>query len=133
MIAADPDLFFGHFLDAWTEVDAAIPLDVRAAHLHAARPVDAVRAMCADHRAEAFLDADLDRRDHAAGQRLTIPVAALWQDPGEAQLPCDPAAVWRSWATQVRSRPLPCGHFLPEERPDDVTRAVHDLMCPSST
>src|SRR3954462_1560139 len=35
MIAAEPDLFFGHFLDLWAKDGDAIPADVRAAYLDA--------------------------------------------------------------------------------------------------
>jgi haloacetate dehalogenase len=27
---------------------------------------------------------------------------------------------WRKWATDVRGRALACGHFLPEEAPDET-------------
>ena len=37
MIGADPDLFFGHFLDTWVADPAAIPADARAAYLAACR------------------------------------------------------------------------------------------------
>jgi haloacetate dehalogenase len=29
-------------------------------------------------------------------------------------------AVWRDWADDVRGRPLPCGHYVPEEAPDET-------------
>jgi haloacetate dehalogenase len=35
-------------------------------------------------------------------------------------LPFDPLAVWRRWATNVHGSGLACGHFIPEERPDEV-------------
>ncbi|WP_245547231.1 alpha/beta hydrolase [Nocardia brevicatena] len=40
MIRADPDLFFGYFLDTWTQVVDAIPADIRSAYLAAARHPD---------------------------------------------------------------------------------------------
>ncbi len=94
MIGADPDLFFGHFLDSWTRVPDAIPDDIRTAYLTAARSRDAIRAICGDYRASAYVDNDHDEADRRAGRRLSMPVAALWQDPGETVLPFDPASIW---------------------------------------
>jgi haloacetate dehalogenase len=32
----------------------------------------------------------------------------------------DVLATWRARAAEVRGRMLPCGHFLPEERPEET-------------
>jgi pimeloyl-ACP methyl ester carboxylesterase len=128
MIGADPDLFFGHFLDTWASQPDTIPADVRAAYLAAARTPEAIRAVCADYRANAFIDNAHDEADRTAGNRLHMPVMALWQDPGEVQLPFDPAAIWKAWAPDLRTATLDCGHFLPEERPGKVTAALRALI-----
>ncbi|MFF7249781.1 alpha/beta fold hydrolase [Embleya sp. NPDC008237] len=52
----------------------------------------------------------------------------MWQDPGSVVLPFDPRQVWADWAPDLRTRILTCGHFLPEERPDEVTAAIRDLL-----
>jgi pimeloyl-ACP methyl ester carboxylesterase len=128
MIAADPDTFFGHFLDTWTVVKEAIPADVRTAYLAAARAPHAIHAVCQDYRASALVDAEHDRIDRDADRRLTMPVLAMWQDPGDTVLPFDPGQVWAGWAPDLRTRVVPCGHFLPEERPAEVTAAIRALV-----
>lgn len=38
----------------------------------------------------------------------------------------DVLAVWREYATDVRGQSLPCGHYIPEEMPNetyDILRA----------
>jgi haloacetate dehalogenase len=127
LIGADPDAFFGHFLDSWA-TPSVIPDRIRTAYLDAARPPAAIRAICADYRAGAFVDPAHDEADRAAGRRLAMPVAAMWQDPGDVQLPFDPAAVWRAWAPDLRTHVLPGGHFLPEECPADVTAVLRGLL-----
>jgi haloacetate dehalogenase len=36
----------------------------------------------------------------------------------------DVLAVWRDWADDVRGRALDCGHFLPEEAPEETYAAL---------
>ena len=128
LIGADPDIFFGHFLDTWTKEPSAIPDDVRAVYLAAARRPEVIHAICDDYRASAFLDAAQDEAEKVAGRTLAMPTLAAWQDPGEAPLPFDPHEIWSTWARDLRTRVLPCGHFLPEERPTEIATAITDLV-----
>jgi pimeloyl-ACP methyl ester carboxylesterase len=128
MISADPDTFHGYFLDAWTPDPAAIPPDIRATYLAAARDPAAIRAVCDDYRASAFIDATHDQADRAAGRRIEVPALAIWQDPGDRQLPFDPEAIWRSWMPNLSTRVLPGGHFLPETQPQEVASAIRQLL-----
>ncbi|NMO33161.1 alpha/beta hydrolase [Streptomyces sp. GMY01] len=125
MIAAAADDFFGHFLDAWTRSPEALPADVRAAYLAACRA--AVPSIVADYRASAGIDTAHDRADRDAGNRLTMPVAVLQQDWGAA-LGYDAAALWRAWAPDLRHTTVTCGHFMAEEAPGEVVKALRDLL-----
>jgi haloacetate dehalogenase len=44
---------------------------------------------------------------------------ALWSRAGLGST-YDVLGIWRERAPDVRGRPLGCGHFLAEERPDEV-------------
>ncbi|MGW6472489.1 alpha/beta fold hydrolase [Streptomyces nigra] len=125
MIGAAPDAFFGHFLDGWTAGPRAIPDDVRAAYLSACR--DAVPSIVADYRASAGIDVEHDRADRDAGRTLAMPVGVLQQDWGAA-LGYDAAAVWRAWAPDLRHTTVTCGHFMAEESPGEVVKALRDLL-----
>ncbi|MFE1460109.1 alpha/beta fold hydrolase [Streptomyces nigra] len=125
MIGADPDAFFGYFLDGWTADPRAIPDDVRAAYLSACR--DAVPSIVADYRASAGIDVEHDRADRDAGRTLAMPVGVLQQDWGAA-LGYDAAAVWRAWAPDLRHTTVTCGHFMAEESPGEVVKALRDLL-----
>ncbi|MDI9896463.1 alpha/beta hydrolase [Rhodococcus sp. IEGM 1381] len=128
MIGADPDTFFGHFLDHWTTVADSIPQDTREHYLAHTRSSDAIHAICDDYRASAFLDTADDLADQQAGRRLTMPAYAAWQDPGDIQLPFDPATIWAAWATDLDTDVISCGHFLPEEASDAVTNGIRRLL-----
>ncbi|MFE2481987.1 alpha/beta fold hydrolase [Streptomyces mirabilis] len=125
MIHAAADVFFGHFLDIWTQDPRAIPDEIRAAYLAASRA--AVPSIVADYRASAGIDVEHDRADRAAGNRLRMPVAVLQQDWGAA-LGFDAAARWRAWAPDLRHTTVSCGHFMAEEAPADVVKAIRDLV-----
>ncbi|MEU8325944.1 alpha/beta hydrolase [Nonomuraea sp. NPDC048881] len=125
LIGASPDAFFGHFLDLWTNDPAAIPADVRAAYLDACRA--AVPSIVADYRASAGIDVEHDRADLAAGNRLSMPVTVLQQDWGAA-LGYDAAAVWRAWAPDLRHDTVTSGHFMAEESPAEIARALRELV-----
>ncbi|WP_433235950.1 alpha/beta fold hydrolase [Streptosporangium sp. CA-135522] len=125
MIAASSDAFFGHFLDIWTNDPDAFPDDVRTAYLDACR--DAVPSIVADYRASAGIDVDHDRADREAGNRLPVPVTVLQQDWGAA-LGFDAAALWSAWAPDLRHATVTCGHFMAEEAPADVAKALRELL-----
>ncbi|GIG93208.1 alpha/beta fold hydrolase [Plantactinospora endophytica] len=125
MISASPDAFFGHFLDGWARDPQAIPPDVRAEYLRAARA--AVPSIVADYRASAGIDVAHDRADRAAGRRLGMPVTVVQQDWGAA-LGYDAAALWRAWAPDLAHRTTSAGHFMAEEAPAEVSEALRTLL-----
>lgn len=128
LLAAAPRDFFGHFLDVWTSVPNAIPQSVRDVYLAASSRSESIRAICNDYRASAFIDGEHDDHDRGQGNKLEMPVLAMWQDPGDQPLPFDPEKIWSSWASDLRTEALPCGHFLPEECPREVAAGVASLL-----
>lgn len=125
LIAGSPDAFFGHFLDLWTRDPDAIPAEVRAAYLAACRA--AIPSIVADYRASAGIDVEHDAADRAAGNQLRMPVSVLQQDWGAA-LGFDAAALWRAWAPQLDHRTVSCGHYMAEEAPAEVVKALRALL-----
>ena len=129
MITASADAFFGHFLDIWASDQHAIPADVRAAYLDASR--NAVPSIVADYRASCGIDVEHDQADRDASRRLQMPVTVLQQDWGAA-LGFDAAARWRDWAPDLRHITVAHGHFMAEQAPGDVARALRDLLLATS-
>ncbi len=83
-------------------------------------------AICEDYRASATIDLDHDRADIAAGHRLQMPLRVLWGEHGAVGRCFDVLALWHERADQVSGRALPCGHYVPEEAPDDIAaEALH--------
>jgi haloacetate dehalogenase len=81
-----------------------------------------IHATCEDYRAAATIDLVHDRRD--LKRKIRMPVLALWGRYGIVQAQFDCLADWREVAANVTGRALPCGHFLPEEAPEETLREL---------
>ncbi|MFJ2082413.1 alpha/beta fold hydrolase [Micromonospora chokoriensis] len=74
------------------------------------------------------MDYQQDEADRG-NRKITCPVLFLWSQRGQvAKLYDDPLAIWRGWADDVRGEPVPVGHFIPEEAPDETTRQLLDFL-----
>jgi haloacetate dehalogenase len=47
-------------------------------------------------------------------------VLALWGSQGYLEEWYDVLDLWREWSGDVRGRALECGHYLPEEAPEET-------------
>ncbi len=121
LIGADPEFFLREKLRAWSQ--GRWPFDDAAfeEYLRCFRDPQTIHASCEDYRASATIDLDLDRADRAAARRIRCPVLALWGDRGVVHRCFQPLEEWRRVTdAEVVGRPVPAGHFLPEEAPDEV-------------
>lgn len=121
-VAAD---FFASFLDAWDPSGTTFSPAVREHYIDSS--VAAVPSIVADYRATAGVDLEMDRADRAAGSQLGMPVGVLSQDWG-AQLGFNALDLWRQWAADATYEPIDAGHFMAEEKPDEVTNFVRALL-----
>lgn len=88
----------------------------------------AIHASCEDYRAAYTIDIAHDDADGSA--RLTMPVHVLWGANGVIERCFDCLDLWRQRAHTVTGRTLPCGHYMAEERPDDITREIRAFLLP---
>jgi len=130
LILGDPDAFLKEKLKSWTKSKTLDPFDPRAlAHYLAPfRDPSRVHAMCEDYRAGAHADFDADKADRDAGNKITVPMLALWGNAGIAAAAATPLDTWMQWATKVTGSPIDSGHFLTEENPDATARALLDFF-----
>jgi haloacetate dehalogenase len=85
-----------------------------------------VHATCEDYRAAASIDLVHDKKDLRS--KLKMPVLALWAKESPVGTQFDCLADWREVARDVRGRALACGHFLPEEKPQEVLRELRRFI-----
>jgi haloacetate dehalogenase len=84
------------------------------------RDPETIHATCEDYRAAATVDFAHDAEDREAGRRMACPVLALWGRQGFLEEHYDVLDVRRGWAEEVQGRVLDCGHYLPEEAPEQT-------------
>lgn len=88
------------------------------------RPAN-IHAACEDYRASAGIDLAHDRASRAAGQRIACDLLVLWGGHGVVDRLFDPVVLWQAQCSgRVVPLKLPCGHFLPEERPQATAEAL---------
>jgi haloacetate dehalogenase len=133
LISAEPDYFLRRTLASWCKVEDALIADAVAYYEAAFRFPGAIHAMCEDYRAAASIDLEHDLADDRAGRRLTMPVLALWGARGTIARQFDVIAAWRDKCdASVTGEALDCGHFLPEERPEQTLAALLNFFKDSS-
>jgi len=79
-----------------------------------------LHATCEDYRAGQTTDFEHDDADRKAGRKIEAPLLALWGATGIPAGGESPLDVWRRWATDVSGKAIACGHFLPEEAPEET-------------
>ncbi|WWC63010.1 uncharacterized protein I303_105608 [Kwoniella dejecticola CBS 10117] len=95
---------------------------------------EGVHASCEDYRAAATIDLDHDRESREKGQKITIPkLVILWGGKGIIQNfnSGDVLGIWKDWSdstTEIRGRKVDGGHYIPEERWEDVLQESEWLL-----
>jgi haloacetate dehalogenase len=118
MIGHDPDWYLRAKLRQWSGDLSAFTPEALAEYSRCFRDPASIHASCEDYRAAASIDLEHDKDDMAT--KIACPLLVLWGEKGLMQRNYDVLATWRKRAADVRGQMLPCGHFLPEERPDET-------------
>lgn len=123
LIARGPAVIVNHMLDSWSDDPDAFPAEVRAEYVDKFSDPDTIHAICEEYRASVTLDYAHDEADRGQ-RRITCQVLALWSQSGAFAGRYQPLEVWRAWADEVQGGPIPAGHFLAEEAPDETARRL---------
>ena len=127
-VLGNPSAYLQRLLGRFTKVDPEIfTPDVVDTYLAQLAAPDRVHALTEDYRCSAPGGVDLahDAADRAAGRKAAQPFRVLWGKHGpnerlfghEGML-----ALWRNVCAEVDGRAVECGHYIPEERSDEVER-----------
>lgn len=128
LIGGAAEYFLRRKLDQWSGPDAVFEEDAVAEYVRCFSEPEAIRASCEDYRAAASIDLQHDEIDAMAGVRITCPLLVLWGNQGFVGSNYDVLEVWRAYADNVSGRGFDCGHFVPEEVPDQTVSALRGFL-----
>jgi haloacetate dehalogenase len=118
LIAGKEDFYLRHGMFRGL-VPSVIPEGVYTEYLRCYQDAATLHAMCEDYRAAATIDLEHDKAD--LHTKVGCPLLAIWGSKGAMDPLYDVLATWRERASDVRGGPLPGGHWLPEQVPDELT------------
>lgn len=127
LIGANPEYYFRKKLGQWGKDASAFPEEVMQEYLRCFTP-EVIHASCEDYRASATIDLVHDQADIDAGRGLQCPVLALWGGKGFVGRKYNVLAEWRKWTSEVSGKALPCGHYLPEEAPEETLKELLEFF-----
>ena len=129
LISLDPGYYLRDHLAVQCKTPGGVTPEAMAEYIRCYCCRGTIRAVCEDYRAAAGIDLDQDRADDAAGHKISAPLLALWGAEGTVGKLWDVLATWRpKTLASLEGRSLPCGHLLPEEKPDLVISAFRSFF-----
>lgn len=128
LVEADPRAYVVGVLGGRYAGLAPFPPEVLDHYVAGLTGTGRARGICEDYRAAATIDLDHDRADRTAGRVTSVPLRVLWARHGVIERLFDPIPLWKQVAADVSGRALDCGHYLAEERPDEVVREMRSFF-----
>ncbi len=131
LIGQDPNYYLTTKLNRWSADPTAFSPEAMAEYLRCFRQTAVIHGTCEDYRAAASIDLVHDEAD--LDQKIGCPLLVLWGAKGAMEKNYDVLSVWRDSASDVQGEALPCGHFVPEEAPEECVRSLINFFLPSKT
>ncbi|MGK3208634.1 alpha/beta fold hydrolase [Amycolatopsis sp. MEPSY49] len=129
LVSGNVEAYLAHFFAAVRKTGAVDEKTFRH-YVSAFSDPGHLRASFEDYRTGFDVDLALDEADHAAGLRLAAPLLVLWGAEGGLAA-SDVVGVWREHHADpeaVTGHAVPGGHYVPEEAPHEVVRALREFL-----
>ena len=126
LIGADAAYYLNQLLGRWGRTDDAITPEAKAEYLRCFSDPATIHASCEDYRAAASIDLIHDDADIET--KIACPLLVLWGARAAMHRLYDVEATWRERAAEVRGEALDCGHYLPEEKPEETADALIEFF-----
>lgn len=123
LIGKDPEHYLRHKLGHWGRDTSAFTPEAVDEYVRCFCDPATIHASCEDYRAAASIDLEHDEAD--LNTKIACPLLVLWGARGFVAKAYDVLDVWRERAADVHGEAIDCGHFLPEEKPDETYAALH--------
>jgi haloacetate dehalogenase len=125
VIGASAEVVLREILSSWPADPAAITEEATREYLRGFND-RTIPGITAEYRASFHTDRRMDAEDREAGRRIESPVLVHWGSEEGAM--SDSLEVWGRWADRVEGGPLPSGHFIPEEAPEELAASLRAFL-----
>ncbi|UWR05213.1 alpha/beta hydrolase (plasmid) [Ruegeria conchae] len=122
MIASDPEYFLRRHIAGQVKIEGSVDEVAIAEYLRSYSDPATLHAICEDYRAAASIDLEHDREDQTS--RINAPLLAIWGEQSVVGELYDVKMTWQEKANDVTGVALSCGHAIPEEAPEELTRHI---------
>ena len=126
LIGSDPEYFMRRHIAGQVKVKGSVSEEILQEYLRSYQNPETLHAICEDYRASATIDLKHDEQD--AATKIQAPLLAIWGDQSVVGNLYDVQATWQEKANDVEGHALPCGHAIPEERPEALTALLLDFF-----
>jgi haloacetate dehalogenase len=126
LIAASAEYVVRHIMQTWPANPASIDPAALDRYVRAFTP-ETIAAWCAEYRAAFHIDRKLDADDRDAGRTIGCPTLVHW-GAEEGAMSDGPLPLWRRWAQDVHGGPIPSGHFIAEEAPEQLLASLRPFL-----
>ena len=126
LIGSDPEYYLRKKIKAWGKNKDFIPKEVFNEYLRCFSKKETIHASCEDYRASFTIDLEHDKNDY--GNKIKNPIYVMWGEYGFVGNNYNVIDVWKEYATDVKGRGLPCGHYIPEESPDETLEFLLEFL-----
>jgi len=128
MIGANPEYWLKNHMGRHAGTGIFSP-ERWSEYLAGASNSQGMHAMCEDYRAAATIDLVHDRADREQGKKLQMPLKVLWGEHGLVNKCFEPVDDWKKVSSsEVSGRAVPCGHYIPEELPQEVITEARNFF-----
>ena len=128
LIGHDPALWLGTAFRNLSTDSTAFSDALIAEYLRTFGTPEGIHATCEDYRAGATVDLANDRADVAAGRKIACPTLILWGARSVVGKTFQPLETWRDLVSSPMGEAIDCGHFIPEEKPDETVHALRGFI-----
>jgi haloacetate dehalogenase len=133
IIMADPLAFWNALVNRSTHSRVVLTSEAIEKYKSDFFKRETVHASCEDYRASATIDLDHDRFDISNGRKMTIPaLRILWGSKTMIPTYGDVVGHWKKLCdeqkTSVTGRVLDCGHFIPEDKSEELLQEILDFF-----
>ncbi len=126
LIGSNPEYFLRHCLQSWSKTEGTFSPEVIKEYIRWFSLPETIHATCEDYRASATID--LEHDEVAQDKKINCPMLALWGEKGVIAKQYNVLESWQQRANNVIGKGINCGHFLPEEAPEETYLNIREFL-----